>query len=52
MFLLVDAWQGTVYSPLEQSIAAWNISTKGRHQRWDNKAKSSEGEDTMVHTKQ
>ena len=33
MFLLVDTWQGTVNSPLEQSITAWNIPTEGRHQR-------------------
>ena len=33
VFLLVDAWQGTANSPLEQSIAAWNISTEGRHQK-------------------
>ena len=33
MFLLVDAWKGTVNSTLKQSITAWNISTEERHQR-------------------
>ena len=53
MFLLVNAWQGTVNSSLEQStIRVWYRTYLPKGAKGESSAKSSEGEDTSVHMKQ